>query len=412
MMKWGRGINLTGNYYDTGKNIVSGRFEVMNQVNSTNWNMGISITATNIPEGLNVVKARVFTQRSAGEPALFNTLTKTVYIDRRGPEVDVTYPAESEAVQGEGVMTINNSDFTAYGMTVTVDDGSAETAHEIMKGLWRFNLDGLSSGTHTALVTTTEADWGEPRSVINTSFYTRVFSVTANSQTITLSHAEDSTLELPFFNTTVTAPGAPDSVRLYWDGYELPFNSGSYTNTFNGEITLRDNLANVANERLWGAFVNGQHFFEAERVDGGVTSRVSRHVTFNLYGINAIDSDGDSLPDNVEMPFIDSDGAPGPDAPWPGDNNHDFIPNYGESWSHLNPYNHSTYYSGEWDDSGDKDGDGYSNGAEVLAGYNEEGNIYKYSIYSYLRVFIISHLQMIGAFHKLRIISHAGTIHC
>ncbi len=182
--------------------------------------MDISITTTNIPEGLNVVKARVFTQRPAGQPALFNTLAKTVYIDRRGPEVDVTFPAENEVVQAEGVMTINNSDFTAYGMTVTLDDASAESAHEIMKGLWRYNLAGLSSGTHTALVTTTEADWGEPRSVINTSFYTRVFSVMTNSQTITLSHAEGSTQELPFFKTIVTAPGSPDSVRLYWDGYE------------------------------------------------------------------------------------------------------------------------------------------------------------------------------------------------
>ncbi len=380
MMKWGRGKHLSTNYYDSGNNIVSGRYEKMNQINSTNWSLNISINSTNIPEGLNVVKTRVFTQRPANSPALFNTKTKVIYVDRRGPEVTVAYPEENENIQGEDVMIIYNKDFTAYGMTVTIDTNSPAQAHEIMKGLWKLNLAGLNSGTHTALVTTTEADWGNPRSIINTSYYTRVFSVTTNTYPIALNHQENSTLQLPFFTTSVTAPGNPNRVSLFWDGYELPFNSGNYTNIFNGEIIRRDNLGNVAPDHLWGNFVNGTHFFIAERVDGSVTSRVSRTVTFNLYGINAIDSDGDGLPDNVEMPFIDSDGAPGPDAPWPGDDNRDFIPNYGENWSRLNPYNHSTYYSGEWDDRGDKDGDGYSNGAEVLAGYNE-GNIYKYSIY-------------------------------
>jgi hypothetical protein len=81
------------------------------------------------------------------------------------------------------------------------------------------------------------------------------------------------------------------------------------------------------------------------------------------------------------MPFIDSNGAPGADQPWPGDSNQNFIPDNGETWTRLNPYNHSTYYSGQWDDGNDFDGDGFNNGAEVLAGYTE-GNIYKYNIYS------------------------------
>jgi hypothetical protein len=37
---------------------------------------------------------------------------------------------------------------------------------------------------------------------------------------------------LPFFKTGVNAPGSPSAVRLYWNGYELPFNAGSYSNTF------------------------------------------------------------------------------------------------------------------------------------------------------------------------------------
>ena len=380
MLKWGQGLDLTANYFDTGRGVVSGQFENMDQVNSTEWDLDIAITDSNIPEGLNVVKCRAFIQRPAGHPALFNTKSRVVYVDRRGPEVDVQFPAEGATLQGEGVMVIDNPDYTAYGMTVTLDGGIPETAHEIMKGKWKFNMDGLSSGTHTALVTTTEADWGSSRAVINTSYYERVFNVAGNTQTIALNHGEGDTKETTFFKTTVTAPGSPDEVRLYWDGYRLPLNGGDYTNVFNGEVIYDADPANVTQDRLWGAFVNGQHFFEAERVDGSVTSRVSRRVVFNLYGINAIDSDGDSIPDNVEMPFIDSNGAPGPDAPWPGDSNRDFVPNYGENWSHLNPYNHSTYYTGQWDDQVDKDGDGYTCAQEVMAGYLQ-GNVYKYDIY-------------------------------
>jgi hypothetical protein len=382
MLRWGRGLYpLTPtNYFDAGNSIVSGGFEKMNQRNATNWFMDVQVGATNIPEGLHAVRCRVFNQRPAGQPALFNTFTKLIYVDTKGPQLDIARPGAGETVHGDGVAVISNADFTAYGMTVSVDGGAPATAYEIYKGTWKFNLAGLSSGTHMMTVTATEADWAASRQVINTSVYTRVFSVVSNVYSIALNHAEGSTLQVPFFHTTVTAPGAPSAVRLLWNGYEIPFNGGGLTNVFNGQVVFRDYLGNVATDRLWGAFVNGPNFFEAERVDGGVTSRVSRRVTFNLYNINAIDSDGDSLPDNVEMPFIDSNGAPGADQPWPGDSNQNFIPDNNETWQKLNPYNHSTFYSGQWDDQNDFDGDGFSNGAEVMAGY-EIGNIYAYNIY-------------------------------
>lgn len=381
MLKWGQGnARFTAtNAFDSSNGIVSGHFEKCMQRNATNWYMDIQISATNIPEGLNTVKARVFNSRS-GLPALFNTFTKSIYVDRRGPELIIAYPTEGQTVYGDCVALISNVDFTAYGMGVSLDGGPTNTAYEIMKGLWKFNLTGLTNGAHSMKIVTTEADWANTRSIINTSIYVRTFTVQTNLNTISLSHLDGAEQQTPFFSTAVAAPGSPNSVRLYWDGYEIPFNSGNYTNVFNGEVIFRD-PGNVVTERLWGAFVNGPHFFEAVRVDGTVTSCASRRVQFNLYGVNAIDSDGDSIPDNVEMPFIDSDGAPGPDAAWPGDNNKDFVPNYGETWTKLNPYNHSTYYSGQWDDQNDFDGDGFSNGREVTAGYSE-GNIYKYDIYN------------------------------
>ena len=382
MMKWGRGTNLTANYFSTERDSVSGLYESMTHGSATNHSLDIAITENNIPEGLNVIKCRAFVQRSDKQPALFNTETKVVYVDRRGPEVAVSRPTAGTTVHGDAVMEILNPDFTAYEMTVSVNGGTAESATMVMRGKWRYALRGLATGMHTAVVTTTEADWGDPRTQINSSTVSHAFTVVSNTVPVGLSIAHGTTNKLPFFDISVDVGGqSPDGVRLYWDGYELPFNDGALTHTFNGEIIHGNDPANVATDRLWGAFCNGDHFFEAVRVDGAVTSRAVHRVVFNLYGIKAIDSDGDGLPDNVEMPFIDSQGAPGADAPWPGDSNRDFIPNYGEQWTRLNPYNHSTFYSGQWDDSQDFDGDGYSNGEEVRAGY-AEGNIYKYDIYN------------------------------
>ncbi|MGD9873992.1 MAG: alpha-amylase family glycosyl hydrolase [Kiritimatiellia bacterium] len=382
LLKWGNGTTQVGSgtHYTNDSLLVRANFEQMGG-SGTSWSLSITNAASKIPEGLNTVKVRAYVNTpGSGRPALYNTSTKVVYVDLNGPELDITWPAAGATVQGEGVMTIENPDYTAYGMTVSIDGGAADSAHEIMKGLWKYNLSGLSAGTHTARVTTTEADWGVSRQVINTSIYDRVFTVAANANSIGLSCSEGSTNKLPFFTTSVNAPGA-SNVRLYWDGYELPLNAGLFTNTFNGEIIQRDNIGNVVTNRLWGNFANGQHFFEAERVDAGVTSRVSRRVVFNLYGINAIDSDGDSLPDNLEMPFIDTVGAPGANVPWPGDSNQNFIPESWETWTRLNPYNHSTFYSGQWDDQNDMDGDGYNNYAELYAGYVESNNIYAYNIY-------------------------------
>lgn len=375
MLKWGSGVNLpVTNFFDSARGVVSGRFHNMNRVNATNY--ALTFSTTNLPEGLHVVKARAFTQRDAAYSAIYNTATKVVYVDRHGPDLQLSY---GDNFRGDALLTITNRDFTAYQVFVKVDGGAEEQADMLMKGTFRYALTDLSAGAHTVVVRATEYDYASPRAQINQSAVTATVNVAATStMAIGLdcadTNASDSVVELPFFKTI--GSGATSAAKLYWEGYELPWNGGSLTNVFNGEVVQRDNEGRVVTNRLWGNFVNGPHFFVL--TDG--TDTAVKRVVFNLYGKNHVDSDGDGLPDNLEMPYFD-DSAPGPDQPWPGDSNNNFIPDNGESWSRLNPYNHSTFYSAQWDDRGDMDGDGYSNYDEAYAGYLEDGNVYKYSIY-------------------------------
>ena len=377
MLKWGNGVQLpVTNFFDAGRGRVSGRFHNTDRINATNY--ALTFSTTNLPEGLNVVKVRAFTQRDPSHSAIYNTQSRVVYVDRHGPEIELECPT---TFQGDALLVIRNPDYTAREVFVKIDGGAEQPADQIMKGLFHFPLSGLATGARAVTVRATEYDYAASRNLINAS--TNVLNVTVQSKTagslaLALScpdkNAADATAELPFFK--MIASGASANAKLYWDGYELPWNGGTGTNVFDGQVVQRDDAGRVVTNRLWGAFINGAHSFVLEDGDDTVVTR----VVFDLYGAGHIDSDGDGLPDNVEMPFFDQ-GAPGPDQPWPGDSNNNFIPESWETWSRLNPYNHSTFYSAQWDDRGDMDGDGYSNYDEVYAGYLEDGNVYKYSIY-------------------------------
>ena len=105
-------------------------------------------------------------------------------------------------------------------------------------------------------------------------------------------------------------------------------------------------------------------------------------MIFNLFGQNMHDSDGDGLPDEIELSgFLDGTN-PGPDVQWPGDNSKDLIPNFGESWSRLNAMAADTYYNSTLDGNRDTDGDGTTNLQEVIKGFRISGNPYSFSIYN------------------------------
>ena len=378
MIKWGEGADLNPSATNYGGNdIISSGFEQATEIATGHWRL--QATLTNLSDGVYLVRARCFNQRPAGYPAVFQTFSEVVYLDRSGPELDIVHPAEGETIQGDAVAVISNTDFTAWYVEVQLDGGSWQAADEIMRGCWKYPLSDLAAGSHTMVVRALERDLGDTTNIINTSVWTRVFNVDTNGPAVSISHTNGTVITMPFFSTTISVPAGLDqsSVKLYWDGYEMAglSGTGTLTHVFDGRY-----VSGGVEDRLWGAFCNGPHYFRAVAVQGGETNTAVVRVYFNLYGSNEVDSDGDGLPDDVEMPGF-SNGAPGPNVPWPGDNNQDMIPNDGETWTRLNPMNADTTYDGVWDGDEDWDGDGYPNLCEVRQGYLLHDDPYYFDIY-------------------------------
>jgi hypothetical protein len=117
--------------------------------------------------------------------------------------------------------------------------------------------------------------------------------------------------------TVPTGQGITASdIKLFWNGYEQPalvenpVGSGKFESVFNGRYRQGG-----VDKIFYGAFVNGPNFFEAVVTKGGQENRAARRVVFNLYGQNLHDSDGDGLPDDIELPNFLSGRNPGPNRP-------------------------------------------------------------------------------------------------
>jgi glycosidase len=387
LLKWGQGRNLNASALDFGgKDVVIGGFEQMTKMTDGHYKLDVDLT--NVPEGLHTVKARIFNGRTNSKPALFQTFTTTVYVDRRGPDLAFANLNEGETVEGARVVTVENADRTLHNLTYSLNGGPQQQADQVIQGRWRIALDGLPAGPNAITLTATEADRGSNRSVINTSTLTRNFTANTTGESIAINHANGATIAEPFFKTVVTVPAdkgiTASDIKLFWNGYEQlplvesPVGSGKFESTFTGRYRQGG-----VDKIFYGAFVNGSHFFEAVVTKGGQENRSARRVVFNLYGQNLHDSDGDGLPDDIELNNFLSGRNPGPNRALPGDGpGLDNIPNYGENWTRLNPMNAETYYNGQWDGDRDSDGDGVSNIQELLRGLRISGNVYAYDMYN------------------------------
>ncbi len=378
LVKWGQGRNLNAAAADlTGSDMVSGGFEQATYAGGI-WKLTADLTG--VPEGLHTVKARLFNTRTAGLPALYQTFTASVYVDRAGPDLTIESPAASATIGGDTLAVIRNGDRTAARIEYRVDSGTWADALAVQRGLWQASLSGLTAGSRVLEVRSTERDQGASPATINTSSATRTFTVAPPSFAFSINHAEGTSIQTPFFTTTLTVPAGTTAgqVKLRWNGYEmagLEINGTTATHVFDGRY-----ISGGVTQRLSGAFVNGSHFFEAELTSGVETKRITRRVVFNLYGQNLTDSDGDGLPDDVELPGFTS-GAYATQK-FPGDNSEDTIPNFGETWTRTNPLNENTDYAGSWDGDEDWDNDGVSNRQEVLRGYSDFGDAFHYNIYN------------------------------
>ena len=379
LVKWGQGRNLNATAADfTGDDVVSGGFEQATFDSGAGlWKLTADLT--NVPEGLHTVKARLFNAGGAGLPARFQTFTRTVYVDRHGPDLAIDNPAEAASLAGDTIAVIRNPDRTASRVEFRVDGGTWADAVPTIRGSWKANLAGLANGSHSLEVRATETDLGGNPATLNTATATRNFSVAAPSVAFSINHADGATIQLPFFTTTLTVPTGTtaDQVRLYWDGYQmagLSLAGTTVSHTFTGRF-----VAGGVEQRLSGAFTNGTHFFEAVLDTGSVVRHLTRRVVFNLYGANLTDSDGDGLPDDVELPGFT--GGAYAKSKFPGDANEDTIPNGGEHWTNTNPLNENTDYAGNWDGDEDWDGDGVTNLTEVVRGYQDAGDAFHYNIY-------------------------------
>ncbi|MFM6173538.1 MAG: hypothetical protein ACKPB4_15670, partial [Sphaerospermopsis kisseleviana] len=387
LLKWGQGRNLNAAATDiTGKDIVNGGYEQMTRVAAGHYRLELDLTG--VPEGLHTVKARLFNGRAANRPALYQTFTTTVYVDRRGPNLAFVNLNENETVEGARVVTVENADRTLYNLTYSINGGPSQQADQVIQGRWRIALDGLVSGANSLTVNATEADRGAVRSVINNSSLTRNFNVDTTGQSVAINHASGATIAEPFFKTVVIVPTGQgitaSDIKLFWNGYEQlplvenPAGSGKFESTFTGRYRQGG-----VDKIFYGAFVNGPNFFEAVVTKNGQENRAARRVVFNLYGQNLPDCDGDGLPDDIELNNFLSGRNPGPNRALPGDGpGLDNIPNYGEQWSRLNPMNAETYYNSQWDGDRDSDGDGVSNIQELLRGFRINGNVYAYDMYN------------------------------
>jgi glycosidase len=387
LLKWGQGRNLNALAPDiTGKDIVNGGYEQMTRIAAGHYQIVADLTG--VPEGLHTVKARLFNGRSANRPALYQTFTTTVYVDRRGPDLAFVNLNEDETVEGARVVTVENADRTLHNLTYSINGGPSLQADQVIQGRWRIALDGLTPGANSITLTGTEADRGATRGTINTSTLTRNFTVEGTGPSIAINHASGATIAEPFFKTVVTVPTGQgitaSDIKLFWNGYEQlaltenPVGSGKFESTFNGRYRQGG-----VDRIFYGAFVNGPNFFEAVVTKNGQENRSARRVVFNLYGQNLHDSDGDGLPDDIELNNFLSGRNPGPNRPLPGDGpGLDNIPNNGENWPRLNPMNAETFYNGQWDGDRDSDGDGVKNIDELLRGFRISGNVYAYDMYN------------------------------
>ena len=106
ILKWNYGVNVDGE--DDGEfgiafgvddpllagfeNFTTHHSPSTEQDGTGTYRLEVDLTNPDIPEGYNYITAKAFVPRLDGLPPIFSTFRKVVYVDRRGPDLDIIHP--------------------------------------------------------------------------------------------------------------------------------------------------------------------------------------------------------------------------------------------------------------------------------------------------------------------------------
>lgn len=125
-----------------------------------------NLDLSRLSEGHHFIESRAFLRRDAGQPAIFETFRKVIYVDRQPPEVALRFPTRTgngDVRSADYEVVLQNGDRTADSVHVLPDFsgtdaeaiaavGSASQARQVDRDEHRFRWTGIGDGLHQLTV--------------------------------------------------------------------------------------------------------------------------------------------------------------------------------------------------------------------------------------------------------------------
>jgi len=179
LIKWNYGVNIDGSdegdfgiTFGVDDPLLAGFENFTERSVSASGGTGtyritVDLTKPGIREGFNYITAIAFLPRIPDLPPIFNTFRKVIYVDRRGPDLRLVYPATQNGLTdiqtaayefvAENPDATGNSIHFFWNLPAGADpvrDGMLNNSNKARKTdryRWRFNLGGLASGANQRL---------------------------------------------------------------------------------------------------------------------------------------------------------------------------------------------------------------------------------------------------------------------
>jgi hypothetical protein len=121
-------------------------------------------------EGPHYIESRAFLRRPEGQPAVFETFRKVIYVDRTPPEVVLRFPSQTGIADVQSArfdVVVQSTDRTADSVHVLADFsgddaaalaavGTETLARQVDRDEFRFGWTGIQNGTHQLTVVVLE----------------------------------------------------------------------------------------------------------------------------------------------------------------------------------------------------------------------------------------------------------------